>query len=260
MDATALTYHDVLDGSPSGRPGPTAARYKLDRARFAAHLDAVARHGRPALLPAAGEGATLLTFDDGGASALTSIAPLLESHGFRGHFFVITGSLGGPAFLDDEGVRELAARGHLVGSHTETHPDLRGLDDAALRREWADSRERLEEVLGGPVSVGSVPYGLLDDRVVRAAADAGYRVLFTSDPRTAPVERNGVVLRGRFGVVAGTSARHVAALCRGSRVAIARERIRWGGHRAATRTLGPAYAELRRRLLATLGREGPGRG
>jgi len=32
----------------------------------------------------------LLTFDDGGESAATCIADLLEKHGWRGHFFVTT--------------------------------------------------------------------------------------------------------------------------------------------------------------------------
>ena len=35
-----LEYHDIVSGSPdaSGFPGPSAASYKMDRSRFAAHL------------------------------------------------------------------------------------------------------------------------------------------------------------------------------------------------------------------------------
>src|SRR5919106_642654 len=136
----ALIYHDVVSGSEAdtvGFPGPTAARYKLEPAQFEAHLAALATAGAEVGLVASGaHPAVALTFDDGGASA-TSIAEALEARGWRGHFFVTTGMIGGPGFLSREGVRELALRGHVVGSHSHSHPTyMARLPSEEIAREW----------------------------------------------------------------------------------------------------------------------------
>src|SRR5579875_2274122 len=89
MQGVALTYHDVVEpgaATSSGYSGPGPDRYKLSPTAFAAHLDA---------LLAAGV-AVDLTFDDGGCSSVETIAPLLEQHGLRGRFFVVTDRIGAP--------------------------------------------------------------------------------------------------------------------------------------------------------------------
>ena len=115
----ALIYHDVVTESQQdecGFPGPVAARYKLDPERFEAHLDAIAETGVTVGLIGDGSQAAL-TFDDGGSSALAA-AHALERRGWRGHFFVTTGRIDTPGFLTAAQVRELAERGHTVGSHS----------------------------------------------------------------------------------------------------------------------------------------------
>ena len=77
------------------------------------------------VLPGARRPRVALTFDDGGASAL-DIAGMLERRGWRGHFFVTTSRIGEPGFVGPDAVRELAERGHDVGSHSHTHPTYMG--------------------------------------------------------------------------------------------------------------------------------------
>ena len=114
--ATVVMLHDVLpDGRPlgeSGFTGPGPDRYKIRRPL----LEAMARRARAA--------GTILTFDDGGRSALDVVAPVLAEHGLRGEFFVATARLGTAGFLDRRGVEELAAAGHVIGSHSHTHPEV----------------------------------------------------------------------------------------------------------------------------------------
>src|SRR6266850_4207286 len=91
----ALTYHDVVEGSDydsSGFPGSDAAVYKLERTQFAVHLRSIAAQvgGPPvpnALNVAEARHRFVLTFDDGGVSAL-EVARTLEEFDWRGHFFV----------------------------------------------------------------------------------------------------------------------------------------------------------------------------
>jgi len=49
--------------------------------------------------------------------------------------------------------------GFEIGAHTLSHPILARLDDAAAWREIADSRQRLQELLGSPVTSFAYPNG-----------------------------------------------------------------------------------------------------
>jgi peptidoglycan/xylan/chitin deacetylase (PgdA/CDA1 family) len=137
-----------------------------------------------------------VTFDDGYRSVLAAV-PALERLGVRPSVFVCTdyASDGRPldlppldsvsaahrdelATLRWDELRELAARGVEVGSHTRTHPDLRGLPESDLRREVAESREAIEDELGRPCRFFAYPYGQADDRIRREVERAGYRAAF----------------------------------------------------------------------------------
>jgi peptidoglycan/xylan/chitin deacetylase (PgdA/CDA1 family) len=62
-----------------------------------------------------------LTFDDGPNPACTpQLLALLERHGAPATFFLV----GRFARACPELVREIAVRGHTIGNHTETHPNL----------------------------------------------------------------------------------------------------------------------------------------
>jgi peptidoglycan/xylan/chitin deacetylase (PgdA/CDA1 family) len=76
--------------------------------------------------------------------------------------------------IDWSGLRELADAGWEIGSHTHTHPRLTSLDDAQLRQELTESRERCAQELGRPCRSIAYPYGDVDARVAEAAAAAGY--------------------------------------------------------------------------------------
>ncbi len=68
--------------------------------------------------------------------------------------------------LDDEGWE--------VGSHTCSHPRLTELDDERLALEMERSREECTTGLDRPCKTIAYPYGDVDERVVAAAAAAGY--------------------------------------------------------------------------------------
>src|SRR2546430_1924476 len=123
-------YHDVTPAGredASGFPGGDAARYKLSPDAFRSHLRAIdgARTG-PALTvdtahPDGARPPVLLTFDDGGSSAMW-IADALERFGWRGHFFATAAYIDRPGFLNRTELRALRSRGHVVGSHSYSHP------------------------------------------------------------------------------------------------------------------------------------------
>jgi peptidoglycan/xylan/chitin deacetylase (PgdA/CDA1 family) len=229
----ALIYHDIAtaaDREKVGFPGPLAARYKLDPADFAAHLDGIDRRGvQVGVLGADGapEPTCAITFDDGGASALVA-ADLLEGHGWRGHFFVTTGRVGTPGFLTADQVSELAQRGHVVGSHSHSHPTYMGkLSRDEIAEEWQRSRSELATLLGSPPATASVPGGFLSREVIEEAAAAGYRLLMTSEP-TAKVSRRGqMTVIGRYTIWSTTPAGQAVGYARGAARARARLWLEW---------------------------------
>jgi peptidoglycan/xylan/chitin deacetylase (PgdA/CDA1 family) len=128
-----------------------------------------------------------LTFDDGWHNWLTVALPVLEQLGVRATFFICPGlwnrrqpDVAGEAgrLLDEDGARALHDAGMELGSHSLSHPDLRGLSDTALARELGESKAAVEALTGEPCTTLAYPYGLADERVERAAADAGYDLAF----------------------------------------------------------------------------------
>jgi peptidoglycan/xylan/chitin deacetylase (PgdA/CDA1 family) len=70
---------------------------------------------------------------------------------------------------------ELCEEGWEVGSHTCSHPRLTELDDEMLTAEIEESRSACAAGLDRPCETIAYPYGDVDERVVAAAAAAGYR-------------------------------------------------------------------------------------
>jgi peptidoglycan/xylan/chitin deacetylase (PgdA/CDA1 family) len=245
-----LIYHDVVEDARRdsvGFPGPLAARYKHSPELFERHLAAIAATGLEVGLVGAGDSPqAALTFDDGGAGSLEA-ATMLERRGWRGHFFITTGRLGTPGFLTAEGARELAARGHGVGSHSHTHPTYMGkLSRNEIQYEWDASRDRLAEVLGEPPASAAVPGGFLSSVVTECAAKAGYTTLMTSEPVRKVRFFSGVQVVGRYTIWSSTPPAIAAAYLRGSAGARARLWAEWRLKGAAKRISPQAYDALRR--------------
>lgn len=247
----ALIYHDVIAGDDrdaAGFPGALAGRYKLSLAHFERHLEAIAATGVEIRLGDLDDGARscALTFDDGGASA-PLVADRLERRGWRGHFFITTGRLGTPGFMTPAQVRDLADRGHMVGSHSHSHPTYMGhLGRDALADEWRRSRDELAAILGSPPLTASVPGGFLSGAVIHEAARAGYTLLMTSQPSLRRSLHEQLTVAGRYTVWSATPPRQAAAYARGGRMARGRLWCEWQVKTAGKRIAPSAYLLLRR--------------
>jgi len=210
-EIAGFMYHEVTDQPrESGFQRPGAVPYTLSRAAFAQHLEQF-RAGSPTPELVTAIDLTrparhlLLTFDDGGRSAVY-VGDQLARLGWRGHFFVVTGRIGQSTFLDPGQIRYLHGCGHLIGSHSHSHPDIfRDLPRVRMVEEWRVSRDLLEQILGEPCPVASVPGGDISPAVGVSAGEAGLRFLFTSEPWLAPRLAGGCWLLGRYIVKAATS-------------------------------------------------------
>jgi peptidoglycan/xylan/chitin deacetylase (PgdA/CDA1 family) len=155
-----------------------------------------------------------VTFDDAYRSVITHAAPILDRLGLVGTIYVPTAWPGREEPMAWHGIddwldtphrdelvcaswdelRDVAARGWEIASHTRTHPELPEIaDDGALADELAVSRSVVEERIEAPCRTIAYPYGFQDGRVRAAAAQAGYtagaalsRVYRTGDPMAYP--------------------------------------------------------------------------
>jgi peptidoglycan/xylan/chitin deacetylase (PgdA/CDA1 family) len=185
-----LAYHGVAAASDASDPHGLLTSPE----HLAAHVRLLRRRGFRFVV--AGELAddapppprtASLTFDDGWRNWITTALPVLQSLGVRATFFVCPGLFGARhpeldgeagALIDEEEVRALHRAGMEVGSHTLSHRDLRRLDDSELEHELLESKRAVEGLTGEPCRTLAYPYGHYDERVVRAAADAGYALAF----------------------------------------------------------------------------------
>ncbi len=255
----SLLYHDVVapgQYDSSGFSGDDADVYKFDEPEFERHLEAIqSSSSRPevTVLDRAehdfSSRALLLTFDDGGASALATAA-LLERRGWRGHFFVTTDYIGKPNFLTADNVLELHQRGHVVGSHSCSHPDpMSHCSQNQLEREWKESSRVLAEILGEKLRVASVPGGYYSRPVAEAAWAAGIEVLFNSEPTTRVGRVNDCVIVGRYSVRQGVSAATAARIASGDWPPRLRQYVLWNSKKVAKGLGGNLYLAARKSLL-----------
>ena len=248
----SLMYHDLVedhDTSASGFIGAAADRYKQTPDNFESHLKAIeAKCGmikRPVsvelALSSEGDAPWVATFDDGGVSAVDTAARL-ERHGGVGHFFVTTSRIGTDGFLNEEQIRHLHKSGHIVGSHSHTHPaPISALDDDCLKNEWEQSVQTLTEILDAPVTVASVPGGYYSKRVVQAAELSGIRTLFTSEPTSRVFRIGKCTVLGRFAILRQTPAHTAAAYAAGEFSTCLRQRIVWDSKKLVKWVLGRRY-------------------
>jgi len=261
--ATGLLYHDVVDDalapSQSGFASPDANVYKLSVGQFEQHLRAFDSAVPPsararatdATPPKSGIAPTLLHFDDGGVSASTSIASRLEAHGWRGHFYISTDQIAKPGFMNANQVKDLHGRGHVIGSHSCSHPvPITALTDSEMDREWRQSCSVLADIVGQPCNIGSVPGGFLSRRVIASAARSGIELLFTSEPTTSVYLSNGCAVFGRYMVKRDTSAEVAADIARGRLRPRLQQWVFWNGKKGLKQIGGKYWLLLRRYLLS----------
>ena len=250
----SLMFHDITDHPlSSGFRQPTAQRYKHTTEQFRNYLDVVHQSQLPV-----GDVTSLrdrqtqvfFTFDDGGAAAMTA-ADQLERYNWRGLFFITTDLIGTTGFLNRDQIRELADRGHIIGSHSCSHPDVfRNLDRQSMLKEWSKSRDSLQQLMGRAVTFASVPGGDIDRATIQTASEAGLTDVFTSEPSPHRWQIETTTCYGRMMMVNSTRPNTLKRWLDFPKLGPLPERTVRATKSSVKRILGPAYQRMieRRRL------------
>jgi len=112
------------------------------------------------------------SWDDGHHMDLR-LAERLAARALKGTFYVALNHPGQKDISDDE-IRALHTMGMEIGSHTLTHRLLAGRTAGEVRYELAESKARLEDILGAPVVAFSYPEGVFSGINRAALAETGY--------------------------------------------------------------------------------------
>jgi peptidoglycan/xylan/chitin deacetylase (PgdA/CDA1 family) len=193
-----LMYHFVTNKPPADELDWSLTVTEPDFARQVSYLRCAgyysitlsqlfdAMHGG-APLP---EKPVILTFDDGYKDAYTNAFPLLRSAGLAGTFGIVTDWVGQPDYMNWDQLREMAAGGMEIVSHSVNHPDLGREYDAVVRDQLSRSKQVLEQQLGFPIAFFIYPAGEpfrvgtaeRQAQVVTMVQEAGYRGALTTRP------------------------------------------------------------------------------
>lgn len=234
-----LMYHDIVTRSDksSGFQNDNAFQYKVEDSAFEEQVKALQ-----------GKNVTF-TFDDGGVSFVIKAAPILEKYGFRGLFFISTKYIGTPGFLTAEQVKELADRGHIVGSHSHTHPEIfTKLAKDEISDEWKKSFDILSAILGKQDLPLSIPNGYTSKMIMAEAFKVGYTDIYTSEPTTKirQFQKHNVI--GRYVVHDGMTALDVLQIVgsKGTRMKMA---LKWRVLNIVKGVLGSSYDVVKAKVL-----------
>src|SRR5512140_326243 len=111
-----------------------------------------------------------LTFDDGPNDPHTlHLLDVLSRHNAKATFFLI----GKYVRQRPDIVRAIAAAGHEIGNHTDSHPNLILVSAARLRQELETCNKALEDALGKKVTLFRPPFGGRRPNVLRTARRMG---------------------------------------------------------------------------------------
>lgn len=256
---TVLMYHAV---QPTEQTDAGAdAHYSVTPESLQAHLDLISACGYRAssVANALDDGfpsvsydldrpRVCLTFDDGHASNARAAEQIARAGG-TADFFINPSTVGTSHFLTWSEVREMAAIGMSIQSHSMHHRYLDELTPSEVVAELRDSKHAIEDQLGLPVILLAPPGGRMAPLMVKTAAGLGYAAVCSS--RAGLWDRHGRAREiPRMAVLAGTQAQSMRAWIEQDRMALLKGQLRHGMLTTAKRLLGNArYERLRARLL-----------
>ena len=139
------------------------------------------------------ERSVVVTFDDGYTDNRDVAMPILNELGIPATFVcgveeglqVAVPGDAGSLMMNYDQIRGLVQNGHIVGSHTLTHPNMAHITEDEAKVELAESKRRLEQQLSTAVTHFSYPCPAMtthwSEQTVAQTRSVGYRSAVTTN-------------------------------------------------------------------------------
>lgn len=105
-----------------------------------------------------------------GDGDILSILDTLDQHQVKATFFLV----GSWCDAHPKSVKLIAQRGHEIGSHSDTHPDMPSLSEEQMIQEITESSRKIAQLTGSEPKLFRCPSGSYDNRTIQVIRQQGY--------------------------------------------------------------------------------------
>lgn len=115
-----------------------------------------------------------ISFDAAWGNEYTAgILDILDTYDVKATFFLV--DFWAEKYPDD--VKMIAERGHDIGNHSTTHPDMADMSVEQIRQELNTTADTIEEITGKRPVLFRPPFGSYSDRLIECAEELGYTTI-----------------------------------------------------------------------------------
>ena len=115
-----------------------------------------------------------ISFDAAWGDEFTAgILDILDTYDVKATFFLV--DFWSQKYPDD--VKMIAERGHDIGNHSTTHPDMANLSAEQIAQELNTSADTIESLTGKRPVLFRPPYGSYSDTLIETAESLGYQTI-----------------------------------------------------------------------------------
>ena len=149
----------------------------------------------PAAPPAANSGGKViaLTFDDGPGPYTAQLLDILDQHGAKATFFLIGSKVSSQANV----VRSIHVRGHQLGNHSWSHPELPRLPVNQIAGEIDRTNDAIKQATGVTPAILRPPYGAVNGVVLEQLRLRGMSSILWSIDTRDWADRNSDIVCSR---------------------------------------------------------------
>ena len=147
----------------------------------------------PAPAPTTGNKVIALTFDDGPGPYTAHLLDVLDQYGAKATFFLIGSKVSSQANV----VRSIHARGHQLGNHSWSHPELPKLPVDQIAGEIDRTNDAIKQATGVTPTVMRPPYGAVNSAVLEQLRLRGMSSILWSVDTRDWADRNSEIVCSR---------------------------------------------------------------
>lgn len=125
----------------------------------------------------------VLTFDDGYKDHYTAALPILQKHNFTGTFFIVSGFVGSPGYMDEIEIAKLQSAGMEIGGHTVGHKNL-------ANQPYEKSIQQIAISMRNRSQVFAYPSGKYATETLDVVSGLGIKAAVTTDIGVATEKSN----------------------------------------------------------------------